>query len=238
MLVKGGFSTYGQTIGVIMFKGTAPRIAGDLGHADTLDVKVEYEIVHDVGFMDLIEANEDAKNALIVAAKRLEKKGVKAITGDCGLLSRYQNELASELEVPFFSSSLLLVPLVWTLQGQKGKIGIVTGHSQYLRREHLSGADIPASIPLVICGMEEEEEFRRVVIEGAPILDTEKMEQGLVNACSHMLTQNPDVRSIILECSNLPTYAHKLSEVFGLPVYDIVSLAKLVSHAVKPARFI
>lgn len=238
MLVKGGFSTYGHTVGVIMFKGMAPRIAGDLGHADTLDVKVEYEIVHDVGFMDLVEENEDAKNALIAAAKRLEKKGVKAITGDCGLLSRYQKELASELEVPFFSSSLLLVPLVWTLQGRQGEIGIVTGHSRYLKREHLSGADIPESIPLVICGMEVAEEFRRVVIEGAPILDTERMEQGLVNVCSHMLGQNPDVRSIVLECSNLPTYAHKLSEAFEIPVYDVVSLTKMISHAVKPPRFI
>jgi len=38
-----------------MFKGVSPRLPGDLGHAETLDVNVCYEILEDVCFMDLVQ---------------------------------------------------------------------------------------------------------------------------------------------------------------------------------------
>lgn len=238
MIVKGGFSTYGQTIGILMFKGVTPRVPGDLGHADTLDVDVCYEILDDVSFMDLVDGSSNTQASLISAAKRLESKGVKAITGDCGLLSRYQEIIASQLKIPFFSSSLILIPLIWTLQGKTGEIGIITGHTALLKKEHLEKAGVTDDIKLSIIGMENEDEFKKVVISGMPVLDTDKMEQGLMNACKCLVGKHPDVRSIVLECTNLPTYSQNLSKAFELPVYSIISLAKLISNAVKPPSFI
>ena len=237
MLVKGGFSTYGQPLGVIMFKGITPRIPGDLGHAETLDYHIRYEVLDTVGFMNLVEGSERAKGELIAAAKRLEARGVRAVTGDCGLLVRYQQEIACMLKVPFFSSSLLLVPLIWQLQGKQGKIGIVTGHSDLLTQEHLHLAGIPENIPLAIAGMEKSKEFTKVVIDGAPELNVDMMKDGVLEVCRELVNKNPKVRSLVLECSNLSSFAKDIYDEINLPVYDVIGLAKLVLDAVIPPKY-
>ena len=238
MIVQGGFTTYGELIGILMFKGISPRLPGDLGYAGTLDVNVCYEILDNVRFIDLVTGSEKTKEILIAAAKRLENKGVKAITGDCGLLARYQKKIASELKVPFFSSSLLMLPLIWTLQGQVGEIGIITGHSDFLKEDHLISSGVTDEIKLCVAGMENEEEFKKVVLKGSSVLDSDKMEQGLVDVCSKLIKEHPEIKSILLECTNLPTYSAKINKIFNMPVYDIVNLAKLVSLAVNPYTFI
>jgi hypothetical protein len=237
MVVRGGYSTYGQPVGIIMFKGVTPRIPGDLGHAATLDFPVCFEILDDVSFMNLVNGDEHAKNSLIEGAKRLEKKGVKAIAGDCGLLVRYQREIAAALSIPFFSSSLLLIPLVWSLQGQQGKIGVITGHSSLLKEEHLRLAGVTKEICLAIVGMEKEEEFHKVVIDGASELNVDNMRRGLLKVSRDLVANHPDVRSLILECSNLSSFAKDIYFEMGLPVYDIVGLARLVYNAIVPPRY-
>lgn len=237
MIVKGGFSTYGQPIGIIMFKGSIPRIPGDIGHAETLGFNVCYEVLDDVCFMDLVEGSDKTRDSLIMAAKRLELKGVKAIAGDCGLLARYQEDIASKLKVPFFSSSLMLIPLAWQIQGRKGKVGVVTGHSKLLNKDHLVNAGVTENIPLIIEGMENEEEFTKVVINGEMELDTEKMKNCVLNVCSKFMSGGQDVCSIVLECSNLPSFAYDINKQFNVPVYDIVGLAKMMHNAVCPSNY-
>lgn len=237
MIVKGGYSTYGQHIGIIMFKGAAARIPGDIGHAGTLGINVCYEILDDVCFMDLVDGSDKTRRSILLAAKRLEQKGVKAIAGDCGLLSRYQQEIASELKVPFISSSLLLIPLIWQIQGRIGKVGVVTGHSKLLKQEHLLNAGVSPDIPLVINGMENVDEFIKVVINGGIELDTDKMKNGVLNVCRNIISNNADVRSIVLECSNLPSFAYDIYNYFGIPVYDIVGLTKLMFNTVHPQNY-
>ncbi|MDR3565765.1 MAG: aspartate/glutamate racemase family protein [Negativicutes bacterium] len=237
MIVKGGFSAYGQSIGIIVFKGVTPRIPGDIGHAVTLDFPVCYEIIDGISFMNLVDGDERTAQILIEGAKRLEAKGVRAIAGDCGLLARYQQEIAAALSVPFFSSSLLLIPLVWRMQGQQGKIGVVTGHSGLLKEEHLRLAGVAPGTGIAIEGMENEPEFRKVVIEGHPVLDVDKMRQDLLAVTRRLVHNYSDVRSIVLECSNLPSFARDIQQETGLPVYDIVGLAKLVYSSVAPTQY-
>lgn len=237
MLVKGGFSTYGQPLGILVFKGITPRIPGDLGHAETLDCNVIYEILDNVSFMDLVNGSERTREELVVAAQRLEAKGVRAIAGDCGLLARYQHEIASVLTIPFISSSLLLIPLIWQIQGRIGKIGLITGHTELLKKEHLLGVGIPNDIPLAIGGMETVAEFVKVVINGAPELNVEGMRDGVIEVCRKLLAQHSDVRSLVLECSNLPPFAKDIYAEFKLPVYDLVGLTKLILNSVIPPEY-
>ena len=140
--VSGGRATYGHLVGVLVFAGGTPRIPGDLAHAATLGSGVLYEILDDVSFRDLVDGSDAACDALVAGALRLQSAGVEVITGDCGLLARYQREIGAALDVPFVSSSLLLVPLVWRLQGCTGAVGVITGHSGMLAAGHL----VPAGI--------------------------------------------------------------------------------------------
>src|SRR5665647_2602502 len=104
--VSGGRATYGHLVGVLVFAGGAPRIPGDLGHAATLGSGVLYEVLDDVSFRDLVDGSGAACDALVAGALRLQSAGVEVITGDCGLLARYQREIGAALDVPFVTSSL------------------------------------------------------------------------------------------------------------------------------------
>ena len=67
-------------------------------------------------------------------AKVLEREGVRAITTSCGFLARYQRELASAVSVPVFTSSLLLVPLVFRMLQEDQTVGILTIDAASLSR--------------------------------------------------------------------------------------------------------
>ena len=55
---------------------------------------------------------------------------MQAITGSCGFMARFQNQIAAELHIPVFLSSLLQLPLVRLMHGEKAEIGVLTASSQ------------------------------------------------------------------------------------------------------------
>lgn len=55
----------------------------------------------------LFNPTPDLLEPFIQAAKELEADGVQAITGSCGFMARFQSQIAAELHIPVFLSSLL-----------------------------------------------------------------------------------------------------------------------------------
>ena len=47
-----------------------------------------------------------------------------------------------------------------------------------------------------------------------------------------MCQQHPDIKAILLECSDLPPYAAAIQKATGLPVFDFITLANWVASAV------
>lgn len=232
MIFKRGLSTYGYILGVLVFKGKTPRIPGDAGNALTFDVPVLYETVEG-NFADLIDGSEKVKRNLIKAAKNLESQGVQAILGDCGLMSIYQKDVARNLNIPFISSSLVLLPIMWRLQGETGKIGVITGHSNYLKRHHLEACGA-ADIPIILHGMEKYKEFSNVVLMGSNEININSMRNDILTAASDMISKSKEIRSILLECSNLCSFVKDIRNQTQLPVFDLISAWNLVKCALDP----
>lgn len=171
-------------------------------------------------YRDLIHGSPQAREHLCMAAQKLEQEGVAAIAGDCGLMALYQSDLAQSVSVPVISSSLLLLPLAQCLIGKNRKIGIITGHSQLLSTQHLLGANADPS-RLVIQGMEEQPHFRQVVLEGTCPQDYQRMAQDVRNAAKLLLERDETIGAILLECSNLTTFAREISNLYHIPVLDV-----------------
>ena len=45
------------------------------------------------------------------------------------------------------------------------------------------------------------------------------------------LEENPDIGAVVLECTDLPPYASRLREEFGLPVFDFNSMVGHIAMA-------
>ena len=229
-----GYPFYGQQVGILVFNGSTPRIPGDAGHAATFPFPVRYEIV-DGGFMSLLHEDEKTRNNLLSAVKRLKFQGIQAVAGDCGLMSLYQRELAG-CGILVAASALCQIPMLWQLSGRTGKIGVITGHSEWLKPVHFAASGCQ-DIPVAIQGMETEPHFSQTVIQGGDSLDPDAMQREVVHAAQRLLDAASDTTTIVLECSNLATYSAAVAQYSGLPVFDIVSAVRLLEYGVNPPRY-
>lgn len=236
MKLETGQAFYGQKVGILVFSTKTPRIPGDAGHGGSFPYQVRYEIVEG-GFADLITGSAGIKDAILKAGQNLTRLGIRAIIGDCGMMSLYQDCLGKELGVLFAGSSLCLIPTVWQLIGRHGTIGIITGHSKLLGRQHLKHSGWDEDMDISIQGMEDQKHFREIVIEGGLHLNREAMLKDVLEAGKKLREKTPGLRAVIFECSNLATYSSALAEELELPIFDTISAANLLEYGVHPPRY-
>ena len=233
MNIQSGYPFYGQYVGVLVFSNVTPRIPGDAGHAESFAYPVRYEVIKG-GFADLLDYNDEIKENILQGCRNLKKVGVRGIVGDCGMMSLYQDCIGMEVGIPFVGSSLCQIPTVWQMIGRSGSIGILTGHSELLNEKHLKASGWEDGIPLSIQGLQEEPHFNETVIQGGLNLDADLMRRDVLHAAAVLQRKTPDLRAIIIECSNLSTYARDVSNQCMVPVFDTMSAANLLSYAVRP----
>jgi Asp/Glu/hydantoin racemase len=95
---------------------------------------------------------------------------------------------------------------------------------------------VPLDTPFI--GTEKGREFFRVLILGEKDdMDVAMAEQDILDAGQSLIAGHPDIGAIVLECTNMPPYAHALREALGVPVYDIYSMISWFHAGIRPRRF-
>ena len=214
-------------LGVIMLDTVFPRLPGDIGNLATFDFPVKYRVVSGaIPKRVVYDADRDLLEPFIQAARQLESEGARIISTSCGFLALFQKEIAARIKVPFISSSLLQVPMVYRMLCSGRKVGIMTADATKLTPAHFqaAGAD---NIPLVVYGMEEQEEFTRVFLQNSPDADFNKLKRE-VSHVAELFAGNPDVGAVVLECTNLPPFDRQIRMAAGLPVFHIISLLNML----------
>jgi len=242
MLIKGGYPFYGEAIGIMLNSTTYPLIPGNVGNASTYSFPVRMVSIPDLPtnwYCDSRGADKERLDKVIETAKKLEAEGVRAITTGCGFFAIYQKEVAEAVKVPFFSSPLLMVPIVYRMLGEKGRIGIITAGAKNLGARHFDGVGIdPKKIPLGIVGMEEYDEFRQVIVEESKKeADINLMESEVLDAVKKLLQKYSDTEALVFECSDLPPFSKNVQDVTGLPVFDFITMINWVYTTVVQRKY-
>lgn len=230
--VEGGRHYYGQAIGIILYDILIPRIPGDVGNASTFDFPVRLKYVEGLDPIWIMKRHPDrcALPLLIKAAQELEIEGVRAITTGHGFTAVFQKELADAVSIPVFTSSLIQVPMVHEMLGSNQKVGIITADSEALGDEHLSAAGIDKSIPLIIAGIQDGVEWRRCRKELK--MDPQKLENEVIQVAKRLVSENRNIGAIVLECTQLPSFAFSIQREIDLPVFDIYTLTNMVYNVI------
>lgn len=233
MKLKGGPNYYGVTIGVLGLDSRFPKPPGHIKNAASLDFPVLYETIEGATIDELLNRpSEEFIAPFVLAAKRLEAQGVGAITGSCGFLALYQRTLADAVSIPVFSSSLIQVPLVHQMLGSGRCVGVITAKASSLTPAHLEAVGA-AHVPIAIQGMEASTEFREVILEALrDDMDVALVEREVLAAAQALIDNNPQVGAIVLECTDMPPFAASIQARFGLPVFDLTTLASMAHQAV------
>jgi hypothetical protein len=236
--VPGGKNIYGFSLGIMMLQSQFPRIPGEMGNAWTWDFPVLYRVVKGASPHRVVREQDPALlEPFINTANELVSEGVKAITTNCGFLAMFQKELAAKIEVPVFTSTLMMMPLVYSMLKPDQKVGILTVNSATLKPKHFESVGA-SHVPYALGGMEttEKAHFYHTLIDDQLELDIDLARSEIREVSARIVKENQDVGAIILECTNMPPYAEDVSEVTGLPVFDIVTFVNFVhSSLVKPS---
>ncbi|MBC2711443.1 MAG: aspartate/glutamate racemase family protein [Desulfosarcina sp.] len=199
-----GQAWYGESIGVLILDASYPCIPGNVGNASTFDFPVRYEKVKGAS-IDRLLNQQDATLAtpFIDAARNLQHSGVKAITGACGFMALFQQEVAASVD-------------------------IITANASCLTEKHFENAGILKDCPIAITGMESQPEFKSAILEEKGTLDTVKIENEVIGVAQQLAKDNPDIGSILLECSDLPPYAAAVQGAVNLPVFDFITMINYI----------
>lgn len=235
--VKKGQVSYGEAIGIILLENYAPFIPGDVANASTYHYPVRFQRVPGFTVERIFNHDLTLLDAVLEAGRELVREGVRAITGDCGFMAIYQEELANELEVPVFMSSLLQIPFMARMIGKDQKVGVITANAASLDDFVLEKVGVNSSINLHIRGLENLKNFASAAIDEVGFLDSEKVEMEVVSVAKEMVDGDPKVKTILLECSLLPPYGAAVQEAVNLPVFDFVTMINFVYSAVVKKRF-
>lgn len=234
---QGDRNPTGFTVGILILDTRFPRIPGDMGNPTTFAFPVRYHRVAGASPGLVVRGGARALlPAFIEAARSLERDGARAISTTCGFLAKFQSELAAAVTVPVFTSSLMLVPLVHRMLPPGQAVGILTVDGSSLTPQDLAGAGITAEMPVVVAGLESEQEFTRVILEDRLVLDTEVARQEHCRVAGRLCARHPEIGAIVLECANMPPYRADIQRATGLPVFDIVHLVTLVHEALRHGR--
>ncbi len=241
-IVSGGRPFYGEAIGILLNKTKTPLLPGNVGNASTYDFPVRIENIEAFPcdwWCDEEGASRRRLEEYIKAAKELENKGVRAITTGCGYFAVFQEEASQALNLPLFTSPMLLVPLVSRMIGQNRKVGILASGAEELKGSFLKNVGIDESIPIAIEGMEQMKEFSAVYnFETKLVTDTKVLKDEIVQAAKNIVAKNPDTGAIVLECSDMPPFAADIQEAVNLPVFDFIAMINMVYQAVVQRRYV
>jgi Asp/Glu/hydantoin racemase len=238
MILEGGTNISGIPIGILCLETYYGRPPGHLRNASTFQFPVMYRIVKGATARRVVkQADAELLEPFIKAARELEQAGVMAITGSCGFLALFQDDLADSVDIPVFTSSLIQIPMIHRMLRRDQKVGVLTASKSTLSASHFKavGAD---AVPICVGGMDNQKEFCDVVIEGRRNdLDVARLGNEVLAVVEELAQDHPDMGALVIECTDLPPFAHLVQEKIGVPVFDIVTLTRMVYEALVRSPF-
>jgi hypothetical protein len=206
-------------LGVLMLDTRFPRWPGDIGCDRGLVGPVLRRVVAGalprrvVVDADALRASGLA-DAFEAAALDLAAAGAGIVTTSCGFLALLQQRLQALLPVPLVSSSLLQLP---ALLDREPRVGVLTIDADALGRAHLRAAGVPdhRRADVVIEGVDRAGEFARAILGNREALDRAAAERDIVAAARALAAREPGLRTVVLECTNLPPFAAAIERATG-----------------------
>ena len=231
-----GRNVAGFTIGLMHVRANVPMMPGNVSNATTFPFPMLYRELQPHNTIDVMamEPTDDFTDAVVDIASWFELQGVSAITTNCGFFGTYQKVVSERVNVPFFSSSLMQLPMVLQSIPRNKKIAVITANGPLLKAvpaiENCGVSAEDKANRIVIEGCEESPEFSSTVMMNAPRYSPYKLEQEILEATLRA-TKNHDIGAIVFECTELSPHAVAIQNAVRLPVYDFTTMINYMYSA-------
>ena len=119
------------------------------------------------------------------------------------------------------SSSLLQLP---ELLRAESRAGVLTISATGLDSAYLAAAGVgPQQLgQVVVQGVDAQGEFAGAILGNCVDFDQQAAQAEVVAAAVALKDRAPDLRTVVLECTNMPPYADAIRQATGLRVLSLV----------------
>lgn len=229
IVARKNHKCYGMGLGIIILDDVYPAFPGDVRNASAFPYPIQYEIVKGVDILGLLYQKD--KSGFLVpileAAKNLESMGCRAIAAECGYFAWFQQEIAGEVDVPVFMSSMLQIPLIQQTIGPKKSVGILCAKKECLTEEHLRRVGVNPASNYFVNGAQDDYScpgfdtlWDAKVRPEIPESDFEATEKQMVMIAKDMKAKHPDMGALMLECTGMQPFARAIQREIDLPIYS------------------
>jgi Asp/Glu/hydantoin racemase len=228
-----GRNVAGVTIGIIQFRANLPMMPGNMGNATTFDFPLLYRELVAENIYDIM-AEQPTKaftDATVEAAKWLELQGVRAIIGACGFFGSYQKVVQARINTPFFSSSLMQLPMIVQSMPRNKKVGVLTANGPLLKKcpaiENCGLSRKDQNDRILIEGLEAGDEFQNVM-QLTGTLNPAKLEKEIIAGAKRLVRKDKNIGAILLECTELSPHAFAVQEAVRIPIWDYTTMTNWI----------
>jgi hypothetical protein len=214
--------TLARMIGLLLLNTRFPRPLGDGGNPASWKEPVRIHRLREASVANVV-TNAPLPAALcdeiILASNALVAADARCITTSCGFFASIQNSIAPQLSVPFISSSLCLIPTLIAEGARIGEIGVLTFNASKLGPLHFKGVNAP--IPAAQNGLILGNSLQNCIELDETILDLAAAQDDVVACARALKSAHPQVKKLVLECTNLAPYRLAIEAATGMRTYDI-----------------
>ncbi len=214
------------SLGIVLLDTRFPRPPGDAGNPASWRVPTVLKVVKGAWPQKIVQSAAGLRAAGVLddfvdAVRQLAGAGVSAVTTSCGFLVLLQRELQAACKVPVVSSSLLQLP---ALLREEARVGVLTISAQRLGDEHLLAAGVPAErlADVEVEGVDPDSEFACAILGNRADMDLARAGSDVVAAALALQARAPGLRTLVLECTNMPPYADRIREATGWRVLSLL----------------
>lgn len=229
---RRGRPVHGAKLGIIILDTRFQRFPGDIGYAGSFSFPVQYAVVRGISLGADLRPDGPTLKKFFQAVDDLVMMGCDGISTSCGFLAIMQPELTAYSPVPVAASSLLQIPMIQRTLPKGRRVGVLTAKPSSLTAAHFEG--VGASFDLPIAGMSDETAFRRNLVSGNPAIHRAEQEREVLEVATSLMSSNPDIGALVLECTNLAPYSDALEKTLNVPVYDIITLLEWFHAGLRP----
>jgi hypothetical protein len=226
---RKGHRCYGMGLGVILLDEVYPGFPGDVRNASAYPFPIQYEVAEGVD-IDALVYREDKSPYLepvVRAAKKLETMGCRAIAAECGYFALFQQQVAAQVTVPVFMSSLLQVPWAQQLIGPNQVVGVLISLMSAITQAHLDAVGILPGSNYVLGGVEDDgrcPEFANLweasVRPDPAQAYFDKAESQFLAVAVDFYHAHPSMGAMVLECTGYPPFGRALQREIDIPIFS------------------
>lgn len=228
----------GFAVGIVYIDDTNyPMVPGNVNNAWSYDFPVILRTIPNMTQQRVFAGDPSIADDIIAMGQYLiQKEGIRALSSGCGFFGNFQKQVSAALDIPVALSPLVMISWISSLIKPGQKIGVLTANGRALTPSLFASCGVPDPDRLIIRDLHDEPEFS-CIMQYRGYFDNDGVCNEVVGKAMEIMEEEEDIGAFLLECSDMPPYAHAIQVATQRPVFDFITMIKFLRSGVNQSAY-